>query len=149
MALRLTILALVIGLMTPLASATVSGNTPQAESLSIGDVTVTEGNTGTVAATFTVTLSGPSLDTVTVDYATGDGTATAPADYSTAGGPLTFLPGETSQTVTVASSGMGWTRRRDLHRRPRERGQRDDRGRPRVWGRSPTTTPARPLRSTT
>ena len=37
--------------------------------VSIGDATVTEGNTGTVTATFTVTLDAPSGRTVTVDYA--------------------------------------------------------------------------------
>ena len=42
----------------------------------------TEGNTGTVDATFTVTLHAPSGRAVTVDYATANGTATAPADYT-------------------------------------------------------------------
>ena len=46
-------------------------------SLSINDVTVTEGNSGTTNATFTVTLSAASGQAVTVDYATADGTATA------------------------------------------------------------------------
>ena len=40
--------------------------------LSIGDVTVTEGNSGTTTATFTVTLSAASASTVTVDYATAE-----------------------------------------------------------------------------
>ena len=44
--------------------------------ISVDDVTVTEGNTGTTDATFTVTLSGPSTEPVTVDYATEDVTAT-------------------------------------------------------------------------
>ena len=43
---------------------------------------VTEGNAGTVAAVFTVSLSNPSASVVTVDYQTADGTATlANADY--------------------------------------------------------------------
>ena len=42
--------------------------------LSINDVTVTEGNAGTIAAQFTVTLSAASSSTVTVNYATADGT---------------------------------------------------------------------------
>ncbi len=45
-------------------------------SISIGDVTVTEGNAGTVNANFPVTLSASSGATVTVDYSTADGTAT-------------------------------------------------------------------------
>lgn len=73
--------------------------------LRIGDVTVTEGNTGAVAATFTVTLSAASSATITVAYATGDSTATAASDYQAAGGMLTFAPGETSKTITVLVNG--------------------------------------------
>jgi hypothetical protein len=51
-------------------------------SLTIDDVTVTEGNTGTVNAVFTVTLSPASSQAVSVDYMTADGTATAPGDYT-------------------------------------------------------------------
>ena len=49
--------------------------------LSIDDVTVAEGNSGTVSATFTVTLAPRQRPPVTVDYATADGTAQAPGDY--------------------------------------------------------------------
>src|SRR5207244_2776842 len=49
--------------------------------LSVDDTTVTEGDTGTVNATFTVTLLDPRNQTVSVQYQTADGTATAPADY--------------------------------------------------------------------
>ena len=62
-------------------------------SISINDVSLTEGNAGTATLTFTVTLSGASGKTVTVDYATADGTATAPADYTAASGTVTFAPG--------------------------------------------------------
>src|SRR5689334_9534571 len=55
--------------------------------------------TGT--ATFTVSLSAASSDTITVDYTTVDGTATAPDDYTTASGTLTFDPGDTTKTVVV------------------------------------------------
>jgi hypothetical protein len=75
-------------------------------SISIGDVSVSEGNSGTTSAAFTVTLSGPSLDTVTVNYATADGTATtADNDYRATTGTLTFSPGQTSKTITVAVKG--------------------------------------------
>jgi uncharacterized repeat protein (TIGR01451 family) len=39
---------------------------------------------------------------VTVDFATADGTAVAPADYPAASGTLTFDPGEMVQTITIA-----------------------------------------------
>ncbi len=71
----------------------------------INDVTVTEGNVGTVNATFTVTLSAASANTVTVDYATADGTATQPADYQSTSGTLTFNPGDLAKTITVLVNG--------------------------------------------
>ena len=61
--------------------------------LSVGDVTVTEGNAGTVDATFTVTLNASSGRNVTVDYATADGTAHTPGDYVARNGQLVFTPG--------------------------------------------------------
>jgi chitinase len=69
--------------------------------LQIGDATVTEGNTGTVSATFTVTLSAASNQPITVAYATADHNATAGSDYQAASGTLTFAPNEISKTVTV------------------------------------------------
>jgi hypothetical protein len=73
--------------------------------LAIDDVTVTEGDSGTSNADFTVRLSEASAQTVTVNYATADGTATAGTDYQPANGTLTFAPGETSKTVTVLVNG--------------------------------------------
>ncbi|TAG83022.1 MAG: hypothetical protein EAZ21_02290 [Betaproteobacteria bacterium] len=70
-------------------------------SLSINDVTVTEGNSATTNAVFTVTLSAASGQTVAVNYATADGTATQPADYTSTSGTLTFTPGQTTRTITV------------------------------------------------
>jgi hypothetical protein len=73
---------------------------PPVPSITIDDVTVTEGNTGTRAATFSVALSVPSNQSVTIAYATADGSATA-GDYQAASGTLTFAPDETSKTITV------------------------------------------------
>lgn len=74
-------------------------------SLSINDVTVVEGNAGVVNANFTVTLSAPSGQTVSVNYATADGTATAPADYTSLSGALIFSPGQTAQAISVFVNG--------------------------------------------
>ena len=73
--------------------------------LSINNASVTEGNSGSVNATFTVSLSAASGKTVTVNYATANGTATAPADYAARTGKLSFLPGQTTKPVAVAVRG--------------------------------------------
>ncbi|HKW77803.1 MAG TPA: IPT/TIG domain-containing protein [Candidatus Limnocylindria bacterium] len=76
-----------------------------APSLAIDDVSVTEGDTGTKLAIFTVTLSAASKSTVSVDYTTTDGTANAGSDYIAAAGTLTFAPGITVQTIDVVVIG--------------------------------------------
>jgi hypothetical protein len=73
--------------------------------LTIGNRTVTEGNTGTLNANFTVTLSPASGATVTVNYATANATATAGSDYVAAQGTVTFTPGATSRTITILVNG--------------------------------------------
>ena len=73
--------------------------------ITIDDVTVTENNSGTVNATFTVSLSAGSTQTVAVDFATADGTASAPADYQTNNGTLTFNPGDLTKTINVLVNG--------------------------------------------
>ena len=55
----------------------------------------------TPAATVTVVRLGPTVGTVTVDYASAAGSAAAAADYITVGGTLTFGPGVVSKTFTV------------------------------------------------
>jgi chitinase len=76
--------------------------------LSINNVSITEGNSGSQAATFTVTLAGISSQSITVNYATANGTsnpATAGSDYGAANGTLTFAAGQTSKTITVMVNG--------------------------------------------
>jgi hypothetical protein len=53
-------------------------------------------------ATITVKLNGPADQTVSVNYATSNGTAIAGSDYTAATGTLLFAPGEVSKTFTVA-----------------------------------------------
>ena len=67
--------------------------------LSVADVRANEGTNA--AAAFEVSLSRAAAGTVTVDYATADGTATAGADYTATSGTLTFAVGETAKTVSV------------------------------------------------
>ena len=70
----------------------------EAPVLSMPDVTVAE-SAGT--AELTASLSGPSGKTVSVDYATSDGTAVAGSDYEAVSGSLTFAAGETEKTISV------------------------------------------------
>ena len=74
-------------------------------SISIDDVAIDEGDSGTTNLVFTVTLSKTSNQTVTVDYATADNTAIAPGDYTSVSNQLSFSPGETSKPITVAVNG--------------------------------------------
>jgi large repetitive protein len=69
--------------------------------VTINDVGKKEGNSGTTAFVFTVSVSGSPLSTVTVDWATGGGTAPAVSDYVPANGTLSFAPGVTTRTVTI------------------------------------------------
>lgn len=73
--------------------------------LSIEDVAVTEGNSGTARATFVLNLSEDSTDTVSVRYATADGTATAGSDYLASSGTVSFAPGQTRRTFDVVVNG--------------------------------------------
>ena len=73
--------------------------------VSMGDVSLNEGQSGIVNAVFNVTLSAASGRTVTVNYATADGSATTPSDYAAKSGVLTFTPGATLQTITVTVNG--------------------------------------------
>jgi len=74
--------------------------------LTIENVSLAEGNSGTTSFVFTVSLLQASRQTVTVDYATADGTAMkAGKDYQKTSGTLTFNPGEVSQPVTVLVNG--------------------------------------------
>src|SRR5262245_30335304 len=59
------------------------------------------GDESTSPAAFSVVMTNASGTTQTVDYATSDDTATAPADYTATSGTLTFTSGQTSKTINV------------------------------------------------
>jgi CSLREA domain-containing protein len=81
-------------------------NDDSAPALSINDVSITEGSAGTKQLTFTVTLTKASGQTVTVKYATADGTAQAASDYAAKNGTLTFAPGGVlTQIVNITING--------------------------------------------
>jgi CSLREA domain-containing protein len=73
--------------------------------LSIDDVTVNESNSGTTGAAFTITLSAPSDQTVSVNAITANGIAKAPGDYTSGSAALSFAPGETRKTFSVPVQG--------------------------------------------
>ncbi|MGN7838490.1 putative Ig domain-containing protein [Stenotrophomonas sp. 22385] len=73
--------------------------------LSISDVSLSEGNAGTSAATLTVALSAASGQPVTVNYATSNNTAVSPTDYVSTSGTLVFAPGVTSRDIVVQVNG--------------------------------------------
>ena len=77
------------------------GRQTMGTTLSINDVSVVEGNTGTTDAVFTVRLSAPSSQPVTVDFATSDGTAGSGNDYEPTVDHITFAPGETAKHISV------------------------------------------------
>ena len=81
--------------LTNSPSATVAGPV----GIAVADARVEEG-AGAVLA-FAVTLSRAASGTLTVNYATSDGTATAGTDYTSTSGTLTFTAGESSKTIEV------------------------------------------------
>src|SRR5262249_34398217 len=64
-----------------------------------------EGNTGTTTMTFFVGLQAIYDLPVTIDFATGDGTATAGDDYVAASASVTFQPGQRNQSISIAVNG--------------------------------------------
>ena len=69
--------------------------------ISINDVSVTEGNSGLKSATFTLTLSGPSVESIAIRAITAAGTATASTDYNSINAVILFSPGTVTRTVDV------------------------------------------------
>ena len=73
--------------------------------LSINNSTVTAPLPARPPLTSPSPLSAPSNQTVTVNYATSDGTATNPTDYLATSGELIFSSGQTSKTIAITIEG--------------------------------------------
>jgi chitinase len=78
---------------------------PALPALSVADVAMREGDSGTAELMFVVTLDKAATGPVTVNYATANGTASAGSDYEALTGTLTFAAGETSKMVHVVVNG--------------------------------------------
>ena len=74
-------------------------------SLSVNDVSVTEGDAGMTDAAFNVSLSGASTKTVTVDVSTSAGSAAETEDFLPVSTTLSFAPGELTKTINVPVRG--------------------------------------------
>ncbi len=74
---------------------------PPTPTLTISDQVGFEPTSGSGTFTLVATLSSASTQSVTVNYATSNGSATAGADYTQANNTLTFAAGETSKTILV------------------------------------------------
>jgi predicted extracellular nuclease len=72
--------------------------------VSINDVSIVEGNSGTSILTFTVTRSGDS-GAFDVSFATANDSATAPSDYIANSGTLSFGVGQNTQTISITVNG--------------------------------------------
>jgi uncharacterized repeat protein (TIGR03806 family) len=80
-------------------------NPPGPVTVSVNDVSLAEGDAGQTDFSFEVSLSAADANTVTVDFATSNGTATAGEDYTATNGTLTFTPGQTTRSMTVSVQG--------------------------------------------
>jgi hypothetical protein len=87
--------------------AAIITDTDPEPTIRIDDVTVNEGDTGTTPMVFTVRLSAASGQTIAVNFTTTNSSAVQPGDFVAQTGTLTFAPGITSQTLTVAVNGDG------------------------------------------
>src|SRR5262245_32593647 len=86
------------------AEATIA-NDDAAPVVSIDDVSVVEGDTGSKEARFTVTLTGNTALPAKVEFATVDGTAKAGTDYIASAGQLVFAPGEHTKVLPILVNG--------------------------------------------
>lgn len=90
-----------LGLQTGIVDFGSSVIPPFTPKIAIADASILEGNKGSTRVNVVVTLSSASSQNVTVQYRTVAGTAIARNDYTATSGSVTFMPGQTSRTVSV------------------------------------------------
>ena len=105
-----TILAMMFSLLLFTLAETMAGrasasnvSSSLAGAVSINDVTLLEGNSGTSNMVFTVTVTGSHERPIYLDYATANGGATAPSDYTTTSGFLEFPGTDVETTIRTIS----------------------------------------------
>ncbi|UXE62776.1 MAG: S8 family serine peptidase [Woronichinia naegeliana WA131] len=86
---------------TTAVTGTITNDDLPSINLSPNGQTVVEGLTSPQNPSYTVSLSGSSPQTITVQYSTANGTALAGSDYTATTGTLAFTPGVTSQTISI------------------------------------------------
>jgi hypothetical protein len=85
-----------------LCLASIAATCASAQQLSIADASITEGDSGTQAMSFTISLSAPRARATRVDVTTANGTALATSDYQSSTSLALRIPaGLTSQIFTV------------------------------------------------
>ncbi len=67
----------------------------------VSDVSIREGKSGSSFVTFNISMSMPSKESVSVSYATANGSATSGSDYNATNGTLIFAAGRTTMTVSI------------------------------------------------
>lgn len=110
---NLMLLSIFVSLLTMLSSCSKSsdggggggGGIDAIPKISIADVSLPEGNSGTTAFSFLVTLDKTSTTTVSITCATADGAAKAGEDYTATSQTISFAPGEKEKTFVVNVNG--------------------------------------------
>lgn len=87
------------------ASATATIVNDDLPVVGIANAQVTEGTGTNATLTFTVSLSAPALAAVRVNFATSNGSATAPADYTAASGTVNFSAGQQTRPIAITVVG--------------------------------------------
>jgi hypothetical protein len=95
------VLAVVVSTLVSIGVGSLPAGADSAPSVDVGDVTMARSTTAVTNFVFPVTLEYASNNTVTVNYATVNGTARSTKDYTAEQGTVTFAPGTLSKTVTV------------------------------------------------